>query len=79
MYEAMRWKTVITFGFWQVRILKIQKGVAGTLNSSILGTFHFSETEFYKKQIQNLKGKGVVARRVMSEGGWGAYRRKFTA
>ena len=28
-------------------------------------------TEIYKKKIQNLKGKGVAARRVISEGRWG--------
>lgn len=32
----------------QRRIQKSQRGVAGTLNSSILNTFYFSETEFYK-------------------------------
>ena len=32
----------------QGRIQKSQKGVAGTLNSSILNTFYFSETEFSK-------------------------------
>ena len=32
----------------QRRIQKSQRGVTGTLNSSILNTFYFSETEFYK-------------------------------
>ena len=32
----------------QGRIQKTQKGVTGTLNSSILDTFYFSETELYK-------------------------------
>ena len=51
--------TALTF---QGRIQKIQKGVAGTLYSSILDTFYFSETEFYILQIiQNFKGKGVAA------------------
>ena len=45
--------------------------MAGTLNCSILGTSRFSMTEIYKKKIQNLKGKGVAARRVISEGRWG--------
>ena len=41
------------------QIQKIQKGVAGTLNSSILDTFYCSETESYK-MIQKFKGKGVA-------------------
>ena len=32
---------------FQGRIQKIQKGVGGTLNSSILDTFYFSKPEFY--------------------------------
>ena len=40
----------------QGRIQKSQKGVAGTLNSSILNTFYFSETEFYKNNT-NFQGK----------------------
>ena len=65
------------------RIQKIQKGVAGTLNCSILSTSHFSMMEIYKKKLHNLKGKGVAARWVISEGRWGgggggAYGRKFT-
>ena len=75
----MRKKTVITFGFsWPLKLLalggggqKIQKGVAGTLSCSILSASHFSMTEIYKKKLHNLKGKGVAARRVISEGRWG--------
>ena len=44
----------------QGRIQKSQKGVAGTLNSSILNTFYFSETEFYKNNT-NFQGKRVAA------------------
>lgn len=28
-------------------------------------------TEIYKKKLPNIKGKGVAARRVISEGRWG--------
>ena len=28
-------------------------------------------TEIYRKKLHNLKGKGVAARRVISEGRWG--------
>ena len=58
------WKA-INFFLWPYimgvrrQIQKIQKGVAGTLNSSILDTFYCSETEFYK-MIQKFKGKGVA-------------------
>ena len=41
-------------------IQKIQKGVAGTLNSSILGSFYCSEMEFYKNntEVQRKRGGG---------------------
>ena len=42
----------------QGRIQKIQKGVAGTLNSSILDTFYFSETEFYKNNTKSQRERG---------------------
>ena len=42
----------------QGRIQKSQKGVAGSLNSSILNTFYFSETEFYKNNT-NFQRKRV--------------------
>jgi len=34
------------------RIQKIQKEVPGTLNSSILDSFYFSEMEFYKNNTE---------------------------
>ena len=45
--------------------------MAGTLDCSILSTSHFSMMEIYKKKLHNLKGKGVAARRVISEGSGG--------
>ena len=36
----------------QGRIQNIQKGVARSLNSSILDTFYFSEAEFYKNNTK---------------------------
>ena len=47
--------TPLTF---QGRIQKIQKGVAGTLYSSILDTFYFSETEFYTNNTKFQRKKG---------------------
>ena len=42
----------------QGRIKKIQEGAAGTLNSCILDTFYFSETEFYKNNTKFRKKRG---------------------
>ena len=38
---------IYSLQLYRGRIQKIQKGVAGTLNSSILNTFYFFETEFF--------------------------------
>ena len=39
---------------------KIRKGVAGTLNNSILDSFNFSEMEFYKNNTE-VQRKEVAA------------------
>lgn len=47
----------------QGRIQNIQKGVARSLNSSILDTFYFSEAEFYKhntKFQRKRSGQGLI-------------------
>ena len=47
--------TPLTF---QGRIHKIQKGVGGTLNSSILDTFYFSKPEFYTNNTKFERERG---------------------
>ena len=42
----------------QGQIQKIQKGVAGTLNISILDIFYFSKTEFYKNNSKGQRKRG---------------------
>ena len=47
----------------QGRIQNIQKGVARSLNSSILDTFYFSEAEFYKNNTKfqrKRSGQGLI-------------------
>lgn len=47
----------------QGRIQNIQKGVARSLNSSILDTFYFPETEFYKNNTKSQRkrsGQGLI-------------------
>ena len=58
----MPWHKCMEVARWQLwapdqiqgRIQKIQKGVAGTLNSSILHTFYFSEIEFFKNNKKKI-------------------------
>ena len=40
------------------RTQKIRKGVAGTLNNSILDPFYCSETEFYKNNTKVQRKRG---------------------
>ena len=40
------------------RTQKIRKGVAGTLNNSILDSFNFSEMEFYKNNTEVRRKRG---------------------
>ena len=44
----------------EMRTQKIRKGVAGTLNNSILDSFNFSEMEFYKNNTE-VQRKEVTA------------------